>query len=400
MVNFSFDRRAFLRGAVAAGVGGAVTTASAAIPGPAVVAAPAQPFHGMHQAGIEQAPAPGSQTVFTAYDVTVRTVGELVDLLRALTDRARRLTGAAAPVDVAAPAPDDGVLGPDPCRSMPTVTVGFGASLFERFGLAGRRPAALAPMPVFPNDRLQPAWCHGDLSVQLNAADLDTCVHALRDLGRATRGGMRPRWRIDGFVNPPRPDGSPRNLLGFKDGSGNPTRAEFDRLIWTGEDPGPAWTTGGSYLVIRLIRMLVESWDRLERGGQERILGRDRDTGAPLDGARESDEPDYTEDPEGVYTPLNCHIRRANPRTPDTVDNRILRRAFNYDHGVDEEGDLDQGLVFVCYQRDPRRQFEAIQRRLADEPLTSYIRPFGGGYFFVPPGVRDESDFYGRALVT
>ncbi|WP_019932900.1 Dyp-type peroxidase [Nocardia sp. BMG111209] len=399
MVIPPFDRRAFLRGTVVAGVGGAVTAASAADPGTAFLSAAPQPFHGVHQAGIERSPAPGSHTVFTAFDVTVRTPAELVELLRALTDRARRLACGAAP-DITTPPSDDGLLGPDRPASAPTVTVGFGASLFERFGLSGRRPAALTTMPAFPNDRLRPGWCHGDLSVQLSAPDLDTCVHALRELGRATLGGLRPRWRIDGFVSPPRPDGTPRNLLGFKDGTVNPRAAEYDRLIWTGKVPGPAWIADGTYLVIRLIRMLVESWDRVDRTGQERILGRDRDTGAPLDGYRETDEPDYADDPQGVLTPLTSHIRRANPRTPDTADNRILRRAFNYDQGVDELGNLDQGLVFLCYQHDPQRQFETIQRRLTDEPLTAYIRPFGGGYFFVPPGVRDESDFYGRALVT
>lgn len=405
------SRRHFLRGA-AAGAAGTAITGAVLVEGKAVdanaatVAAPPQlyPFHGAHQAGI-LTPAPAQKQNFAchvALDVTAPGKGALAQVLTTLTQRARFLTAGGAPpqLGIGAPPADSGVVGPLVTADGLTITVGVGASLFDdRFGLADRKPAKLKPMTVFRNDFPDPAWTHGDVVVQLCAHNPDTVHHALRDIMRAVRGSMQLRWRIDGYNSPPRPSGTGRNLLGFKDGTANPVSADAENLVWVTDPAEPAWTHGGTYLVIRLIRMLVEFWDRVSINEQERMFGRRRDSGAPLDGNNEFDIPNYPADAEGKTIPLDAHIRLANPRTSQTDNQRLLRRSYNYDLGVDTNGNLRSGHVFVCFQQDIDRQFETIQRRLTDEPLVDYVQPFGGGYFFALPGLTDENDWYGKTLL-
>lgn len=409
----NLSRRSFLRGAAAGAagatltggvlIGGARADARAAEPGPSP--AGRYPFHGPHQAGILTPGPAGKQAAagYAAFDATAAGRAELTDLFRTLTARARFLTTGGVPPElgVASPPSDSDVLGPEVPADGLTVTLSVGSSLFDdRYGLRPHKPNELVPMRVFPNDTPDPAWLHGDLLLQLCANHPDTIHHTIRDITKHTRGGMQPRWKIEGYASPPRPSGTPRNLLGFKDGTANPTGTRAEHLVWVDDPAEPSWAQGGSYQVVRLIRMLVEFWDRVSINEQQDMFGRRRDSGAPLDGNNEFDEPDYAADPHGQVIPLDAHIRLANPRTPATANQRILRRSYNYDLGVDANGTMSAGHIFTCYQQDVRRQFETIQQRLINEPLVDYVQPFGGGYFFALPGVEDTGDWYGRALLS
>ena len=403
-------RRAFLGSAAALGAGAAIDRVLGAGGGAApaqaadapVVATKPIPFEGAHQAGI-LTPAP-PHAVFAAFDSIAPSKAELATALQTLSDRARRLTAGydallGAPGE--GPTPDSGILGPRAAADGLTVTIALGASLFDdRYGLAADKPRALKPMTTFPDDALVAAECHGDLIVQLCANTEETLLNAIRDLMRATRGSLAPRWKIEGFLAASKESGAPRNLLGFKDGTANPDTGDarlMDSLIWAGRGE-PAWAAGGTYQVVRIIRNRVEFWDRVARQEQELMIGRDKGTGAPLGRPKEDDDPDYASDPKGDRIPMDAHIRLARPRTPQTEGTRILRRGYSYSRGLDMSGQLDMGLVFCCFQADVEKQFEVVQKRLAGEPLIDYVVPTGGGYFFAPPGARDGQDWVGSVL--
>jgi deferrochelatase/peroxidase EfeB len=348
-------RRRSLLAAVAAAAGttgGVLGCERAAPPSTSDSAAPVA-----HQPGVLDPPPAAS--VLAAYDVTAADRAGLAAALRTL----------------GRPAP--GV----------AVTVAMGASLFDgRFGLA--KPRLLAPMPEFPGDVPDPAWCHGDLLVQLTAADPAVARSALPE----DVPGLRPRWRLDGFHPRELGDGT-RNMFGFREGSGNPDtadRALMDQLVWVQPGDGePAWCVGGTYLVVRLIRLAMSSWNREPLAEQEKVFGRHKDSSAPLGQSREEAEPDFAADPDGRTIALNAHIRRANPRTPHAQAHRILRRGWSYRLPDDVAGE-HVGQIFTCYQRDVEKGFATIQRRLTGEALERYLLPHGGGYYFVPPAGVDQ----------
>ncbi|WP_158818414.1 iron uptake transporter deferrochelatase/peroxidase subunit [Methylocapsa sp. S129] len=411
------DRRKMLLGlglaggAVASGLTpgaafGASTAGEASQPDQALEAR--QPFYGAHQSGVTTARPPAGLVV--SFDVLAATRGDLERLLRKLTERIEFLTqgGPAPEIDPKFPALDSGLLGPVVTPGNLTMTVALGASLFDgRFGLAGAKPTHLQRMPQFPNDALEAESCHGDLLIQICSDTPDTNIHALRDVIKNSPDLLALRWKVDGYNAPARganqPPFTPRNLLGFKDGTANPDpddNSAMNRLVWVApESAEPAWAAGGSYQVVRIIRNFVEQWDRTPLQEQQSIIGREKKTGAPLTMAAEQDIPDYAGDPKGERIRLDAHIRLANPRTAESQANLILRRPYNYSRGVTKAGQLDMGLLFICFQADLENGFLAVQKRLNGEPLEEYIKPVGGGFFFALPGVPAKGLYLGQSLI-
>jgi deferrochelatase/peroxidase EfeB len=358
-------------------------------------------FHGSHQAGITTAPQ--ARMLFQAFDATAGSLGELERLLEAWSHAARWMCeGDPLPgPSTAGTAPADTGEALGLAASRLTITVGFGPSLFDaRYGLEGMRPEALVDLPQFPADRLDPTRCGGDLAVQACADDPQVAFHAVRNLARIARdmSAARPRWSQAGFAKTP--GSAPaaetgRNLLGFKDGTGNlrgDDAATMDANVWAG-DEGPAWMRGGTYLVVRRVRAHIEKWDSSVLDEQEDVFGRRKLSGAPFGGSAEFDPVNPADEPR------NAHIILANPRRAGSEQERILRRGYNYTDGLLPDGRLDAGLFFAAFQRDPRRQFIPIQRRLAaHDRLNEYIVHTGNGIFAVPPGTQ-PGGYVGETLL-
>jgi deferrochelatase/peroxidase EfeB len=422
------DRRQFLtRSAALIGTTGLGAVAGAAAEAQSQTSAPEQsafaqarrtleqelatrvPFDAEHQAGIlTRAQA---QSSFVALDSIAPDRSTLVAALQNLSTRARSLTqgDTVGAEELDDPPPDSGILGPVNAPDQLTVTIAFGASLFDgRYGLQAQRPKGLEGMPNFAHDNLDPTRTHGDVLLSVCAGQRDTVTHTVRELMRSVVGHLTPRWSIDGFQSArrgPTPANNPRNLFAFRDGTANPDVDDarlMDELLWiphaSRSSEEPAWTAGGTYQVVRTIRMHVEFWDRVGMFEQQNMIGRYRVSGAPLGGTNEFEDPRYDLDPQGKRIPLLAHIRLANPRTPQTASQRILRRGYNFNRGLDEAGNLDQGLVFVAFNQDIQRQFATIQNRLEAEEMVDYITPVGGGYFFAPPGSRGPGDWVGSGL--
>ena len=355
------------------------------------------PFYGPVQSGIT---TPAQDRLhFASFDVATTSRRELRDLMRAWTEASARMCAgrAAGPVNATGALPPDDTgeaLGLTPARL--TVTFGFGPTLFDdRFGLASKRPAALIDLPPFAGDSLQAERSGGDIAVQACADDPQVAFHAVRNLARIGRGVVYMRWSQLGFgrtSSTSRAQDTPRNLMGFKDGTNNIKLEDEDalrRFVWVGDGDGPAWMRNGSYLVSRRIRMLIEVWDRATLDDQEQTIGRHKTTGAPLGAAREFDAV------HADALPVDSHVRLAK------TDARILRRGYSFTDGVDDRlGQLDAGLFFLAFQRDPRTQFVPLQRRLAqNDALNEYISHTGSAIFAVPPGAPAPGRFVGDGLL-
>ncbi|MFD3720988.1 iron uptake transporter deferrochelatase/peroxidase subunit [Streptomyces sp. NPDC058674] len=358
-------------------------------------------FHGDHQAGITTPlQAKGHLVAFDLAAGAGRT--EAAALLRRWSDTARRLMAGEPSA-----ASDTGIA-LDAGPSSLTVTIGFGHSFFERTGLTVRRPASLDPLPDFSSDRLDERRSNGDLWIQIGANDGLVAFHALRALQKDAGQAARVRWQMNGFNRSPGATGTPmtaRNLMGQIDGTGNPkpTEPDFDKRIFVAPGgPGPAehsWMAGGSYAVVRRIRMLLDDWDKQSPAQQEQVIGRTKATGAPLTGGGETTEMALDKigaDGRPVIA-ANAHARISAPEQNGGA--AMLRRPFSFHDGIGTDGAPDAGLLFICWQADPLRGFVPVQRKLdRGDALSEFIRHESSGLYAVPPAPR-TGEYVGQPLL-
>ncbi|MFJ8557014.1 dye decolorizing peroxidase [Streptomyces sp. ScaeMP-e48] len=362
-------------------------------------------FHGKHQPGITTPLQARGHLV--AFDL-VAGAGrkEAVALMRRWSALVRELmAGRPAGGSADGPGHDTGIA-LDAGPSSLTVTFGFGRTFFARTGLTSRLPAALDPLPPFSSDQLDAKRSDGDLWVQIGADDALVAFHALRAVQKESAGTVKVRWQMNGFNRTPGATARPmtaRNLMGQIDGTGNPKPADedFGRRIFVPASPGTPqeWLEGGSYAVVRRIRMLLDDWEKLPVDRQEQVIGRRKADGAPLSGGSETTAMDLDKaGPDGrLVIPDNAHARISSPEKNGGA--AMLRRPFSYHDGISEDGTPDAGLLFVCWQADPFQGFVPVQRKLdRGDALSPFIRHEASGLFAVPGGAA-EGEYVGQRLL-
>ncbi|MDQ0220247.1 deferrochelatase/peroxidase EfeB [Peribacillus cavernae] len=358
------------------------------------------PFYGKHQAGITTETQ--NHLYFASLEVTAGSREELIQLFKDWTEAAAAMTEGKAVGDHSGnhflPPKDTGeAAGLSPSNL--TITFGVGPELFEkngkdRFGLKGKKPKELKDLPKFPLDSLEDKWNGGDICIQACADDLQVSFHAIRNLVRIARGKAVIHWAQTGFQRTKQADSkkeTPRNLFGFKDGTVNPNvqkETEMDQQVWIQSGDGADWLADGSYMVVRRVQMYIEVWDRSTLRDQENTFGRHRDSGAPLGHKNEFDKADYNKKDENGQPaiPTNAHMRLAH----GDGKQQILRRAYSYADGMDPQtGSFDAGLLFICFQRNPEKQFIPMQQRLAkNDKLNEYTVHKGSAMFACLPGTQ------------
>ncbi len=394
------SRRGFLAGGAAAAASGAVGIAAGAAGASLAAegdletfaASRQAEFYGAHQSGIEldiQA-----VTNMVAFDIKESmTKADMLRWMRLLTDDIARLT-AGEPV-LADPAPELAI-----GAARFTAYVGFGPSLFSKLGLESQMPEGFADLPAFGVDQLEDRYSGGDVLIHIAADDPVVLAHGTRGLVRDSMPFASVRWVQPGFAHSPGmiPAGlTHRNLMGQVDGTANPElgSSDFDSVVWINE--GPEWIKGGTLLVFRRIAMQLDTWDQLGTPSKEEVIGRKLSNGAPLTGERETDVPDLgARHPNGLLViPEFAHIRRA---APQESGERIFRRPFSYDNGMNARGTMDVGLLWTAYQRDISKQYLPIQRRLEQlDLLNQWTVPIGSAVFAIPGGVQG-SELLAEAL--
>ncbi|MGK5544940.1 iron uptake transporter deferrochelatase/peroxidase subunit [Streptomyces sp. URMC 127] len=363
------------------------------------VGSASRPFYGPHQAGIaDPAQACGHLVAFDLAPGADRKAAAA--LLRRWSATAADMTAGRTPKG------DDSGVALDAGPSSLTVTFGFGRTFFDRTDLTSKRPAALEPLPDFTADALDPKRSNGDLWVQIGADDPLVAFHALRLLQQQAGKTARLRWQMNGFNRTPGATSRPmtgRNLMGQIDGTNNPKPSDpsFATKIYVPQDRSGAdeWMAGGSYAVVRRIRMLLDTWDHLSLERQEKVIGRRKSDGAPLSGGTETTRPDLNKVREDGSLAIagDAHIRVASPASNRGAS--MLRRAFSYHDGFLDDGAPDAGLLFVAWQADPMKGFVPVQRKLdRGDGLSRFLRHEASGLFAVPGGC-EPGEYVGQRLL-
>jgi dye decolorizing peroxidase len=318
-----------------------------------------EPFYGIHQNGAEiNRQANATVIAFDIKDGVDKAA--IARLMRLWTNDSAELTAGRAIIG-----DPQGEMAANPARL--TILVGYGYSLFTKTGIADQWPISEKAIPPYTIDRLEERWSDGDLVLQITGDNPQSIFHAAQVLERDAQPFARVRWQQRGFLDPAGVNQSEvsRNLMGQLDGTANKPIAskEFKEIAWVQEGA----LTNGTTMIVRRIRMNLESWNKVSTASKSGVIGRSLEDGALLESSS-----------------ATAHQSRAF--TQDGAG--IIRRGFNYDDNYLADGTRDAGLIFIAFQAKLKNYLDIQEKLNAVDSLNRYTTPVGSALFIVPAGTE------------
>jgi putative iron-dependent peroxidase len=238
----------------------------------------------------------------------------------------------------------------------------FGSEAWDRlFGLP--RPAELHKFREIRAGSRHAVSTSGDLLFHIRARRMDLCFELATQITTRLGPAVSPIDEVHGFRY-----FDARDLLGFVDGTENPTgRAIIDATLIGDED---APFAGGSYVIVQKYLHDLAGWNALSTETQERIIGRTKLSDIELDDATK---------PSFAHSALTVIEQ-------DGQEIKILRD--NMPFGQASQGEF--GTYFIGYSRSPRTIEQMLENMFVGRPpgnydrLLDFSRAVTGNLFFVP----------------
>jgi putative iron-dependent peroxidase len=240
--------------------------------------------------------------------------------------------------------------------------MGFGSDAWNRlFGVP--RPAELHPFREIRSDARHAVSTPGDLIFHIRAKRMDLCFELATQIMARLEGAVSTADEVHGFRY-----FDQRDLLGFVDGTENPTGSAADYAVFIG-DEDPAFS-GGSYVIVQKYLHNLDAWNALPIEAQEGIIGRTKVSDIELD--------------ESVK-PASAH-NALTVIEEDGVEVKILRDNMPFGR----PGHAEFGTYFIGYSRSPRTIVQMLENMFVGRPPGNYDRILDfstavtGNLFFVP----------------
>jgi porphyrinogen peroxidase len=240
--------------------------------------------------------------------------------------------------------------------------MGFGSDAWDRlFGLP--RPAELHSFHEIQSGARHAVSTPGDLIFHIRAKRMDLCFELATQIMARLNGAVRTTDEVHGFRY-----FDERDVLGFVDGTENPTGSAAADAVFIGSEDPPF--TGGSYVIVQKYLHNLEAWNKLSTEAQEKIIGRSKVSDIELDDSVK---------PTSAHNALT--VIEENGK-----EIKILRDNMPFGH----PGRGEFGTYFIGYSRSPRTIEQMLENMFIGRPAGNYDRildfstPVTGNLFFIP----------------